>query len=502
MPHRWFDNRLTTADGHFFLEVNMKLDKRFILAASLVLGLGLGFQACSDDDDSSDEAKTECKVSTDCKDKAKPVCTAGKCVAETPTDTNACKDKTEGAACGEGKTCQKGADDKLECKANATDTNACKDKTEGADCGEGKTCQKGADDKLECKAKTTGGDTTKECYKSINCSTDKPICSEGKCIAAADAKACTKTEECGADQFCKDGKCEDKAKPATCRNKALDDKEICDIDKSGNAIFATGKEITCQQFFGMDPKTYPAGTVAKDGGKPGCSDDCLAYKKGTCEVANSTCQDGHWDEGEKCEIIGGVVMFKDGDTVRPATCDDVHKEGGYTGTPTQCGTGCLAVKGEGCTKVGDGGTDAGAINGIKSCKVDGISFVTADGENKNKIMGKVTVVTENAETTVKGAVLCEKADADKTYGSMISAGKEFVAEAVDGVVTSYTKAYTAADNGAYKCVVVVQDASVEGLKTANAVICSDSGAVVDGSKLGDTKVANVPNAKDITVTVQ
>lgn len=92
----------------------MKLDKRFILAASLVLGLGLGFQACSDDDDSSDEAKTECKVNTDCKDKAKPVCTAGKCVAETPTDTNACKDKTEGADCGEGKTCQKGADDKLE----------------------------------------------------------------------------------------------------------------------------------------------------------------------------------------------------------------------------------------------------------------------------------------------------------------------------------------------------------------------------------------------------
>ena len=232
----------------------MKLDKRFILAASLVLGLGLGFQACSDDDDSSDEAKTECKVNTDCKDKAKPVCTAGKCVAETPTDTNACKDKTE-----------------------------------GADCGEGKTCQKGTDDKLECKAKTTGGDTTKECYKSINCSTDKPICSEGKCIAAADAKACTKTEECGADQFCKDGKCEDKAKPATCRNKALDDKEICDIDKSGNAIFATGKEITCQQFFDMNPDNYPAGTVAKDGGKPGCSDDCLAYKKGTCEVANSTC---------------------------------------------------------------------------------------------------------------------------------------------------------------------------------------------------------------------
>ena len=444
----------------------MKLDKRFILVASLVLGLGLGFQACSDDDDSSDEAKTECKVNTDCKDKAKPVCTAGKCVAETPTDTNACKDKTE-----------------------------------GADCGEGKTCQKGADDKLECKAKTTGGDTTKECYKSINCSTDKPICSEGKCIAAADAKACTKTEECGADQFCKDGKCEDKAKPATCRNKALDDKEICDIDKSGNAIFATGKEITCQQFFDMNPDNYPAGTVAKDGGKPGCSDDCLAYKKGTCEVANSTCKDGNWDEGEKCEIIDNKTMVKDGENIREATCNDYKKDSGMTGMPG-CSKDCKGFSKGTCGEEGGEQPAPTAINGIKSCKVDELSFVTADGDNKNKIMGKVTVVTENAETTVKGAVLCEKADANKTYGSMISAGKDLVADAVDGVVTSYTKAYTAADNGAYKCVVVVQDASVEGLKTEKAVICSDTGAIVDGSNKGGTKVADIPNAKDITVTVQ
>ena len=444
----------------------MKLDKRFILATSLVLGLGLGFQACSDDDDSSDEAKTECKVNTDCKDKAKPVCTAGKCVAETPTDTNACKDKTE-----------------------------------GADCGEGKTCQKGADDKLECKAKTTGGDTTKECYKSINCSTDKPICSEGKCIAAADAKACTKTEECGADQFCKDGKCEDKAKPATCRNKALDDKEICDIDKSGNAIFATGKEITCQQFFDMNPDNYPAGTVAKDGGKPGCSDDCLAYKKGTCEVANSTCQDGNWDEGEKCEIIDNKTMVKDGENIREATCNDYKKDSGMTGMPG-CSKDCKGFSKGTCGEEGGDQPAPTAINGIKSCKVKELSFVTADGDNKNKIMGKVTVVTENAETTVKGAVLCEKADANTKYGSMISAGKDLVADAVEGVVTSYTKAYTAADNGAYKCVVVVQDASVEGLKTEKAVICSDTGAIVDGSKQGGTKVADIPNAKDITITVQ
>ena len=281
----------------------------------------------------------------------------------------------------------------------------------------------------------------------------------------------------------------------------MDDKEICDIDKSGNAIFATGKEITCQQFFDMNPDNYPAGTVAKDGGKPGCSDDCLAYKKGTCEVANSTCKDGNWDEGEKCEIIDNKTMVKDGENIREATCNDYKKDSGMTGMPG-CSKDCKGFSKGTCGEEGGDQPAPTAINGIKSCKVDELSFVTADGDNKNKIMGKVTVVTENAETTVKGAVLCEKADADTKYGSMISAGKDLVADAVDGVVTSYTKAYTAADNGAYKCVVVVQDASVEGLKTEKAVICSDTGAIVDGSKQGGTKVADIPNAKDITVTVQ
>ena len=452
----------------------MKLDKRFILAASLVLGLGLGFQACSDDDDSSDEAKTECKVNTDCKDKAKPVCTAGKCVAETPTDTNACKDKKE-----------------------------------GADCGEGKTCQKGTDDKLECKAKTTGGDTTKECYKSINCSTDKPICSEGKCIAAADAKACTKTEECGADQFCKDGKCEDKAKPATCRNKALDDKEICDIDKSGNAIFATGKEITCQQFFDMNPDNYPAGTVAKDGGKPGCSDDCLAYKKGTCEVANSTCKDGNWDEGEKCEIIDNKTMVKDGENIREATCNDYKKDSGMTGMPG-CSKDCKGFSKGTCGEEGGDQPAPTAINGIKSCKVNELSFVTADGDNKNKIMGKGIVATENAEDTVKGAVLCVKSDdATTTFGQMVQAviKDKTVADGAEGVVTAYTKAYTATDNGTYKCVVAVQNTTTKtDFSTPDVVICSESGTVTNkatgDNKLGGAKIAEVPNTKEITVTVQ
>ena len=484
----------------------MKLDKRFILAASLVLGLGLGFQACSDDDDSSDEAKTECKVNTDCKDKAKPVCTAGKCVAETPTDTNACKDKTEGADCGEGKTCQKGADDKLECKANTTggsDGAKCTQKNGNKDCsGDTPVCLL---DSTTKEGKCIAAET-KECIKSSNCTdTAKPICSDGKCVAESEALACAEAApKCAEGKFCNsaNNKCEDDGKKriVTCGDQKVDVamKEICDRDKGGAGIFPD-KEMSCEKY--MEMMSIPSTVEYNKKGKPGCSSDCLQITEGSCNFVFDTCEGDNWKEADKCRVSGGKTMVKDGETTREATCNDYKKDSGMTGMPG-CSKDCKGFSKGTCGEEGGEQPAPTAINGIKSCKVDELSFVTADGDNKNKIMGKVTVVTENAETTVKGAVLCEKADANKTYGSMISAGKDLVADAVDGVVTSYTKAYTAADNGAYKCVVVVQDASVEGLKTEKAVICSETGAIVDGSKQGSTQVADIPNAKDITITVQ
>ena len=43
------------------------------------------------------------------------------CTADPSVPANACQDKSEGDACGENKTCQKGEGDKLECKDKSED---------------------------------------------------------------------------------------------------------------------------------------------------------------------------------------------------------------------------------------------------------------------------------------------------------------------------------------------------------------------------------------------
>ena len=70
-----------------------------------ILGLSMGFVACSDDDDSSSSDKVavggKCKVAAECQSN---VCENGVCVAKA-TDADACKDKNEGDKCGEGMIC-------------------------------------------------------------------------------------------------------------------------------------------------------------------------------------------------------------------------------------------------------------------------------------------------------------------------------------------------------------------------------------------------------------
>ena len=97
-----------------------------------ILGLSMGFVACSDDDDSSSSDKVavggKCKVAAECQSN---VCENGVCVAKA-TDADACKDKNEGDVCDKdgNKTCQK-ENDKLVCKDKPADADACKDKKEG-----------------------------------------------------------------------------------------------------------------------------------------------------------------------------------------------------------------------------------------------------------------------------------------------------------------------------------------------------------------------------------
>ena len=132
-----------------------------------ILGLSMGFVACSDDDDSSSSDKVavggKCKVAAECQSN---VCENGVCVAKA-TDADACKDKNEGDVCDKDskKTCQK-ENDKLVCKDKPADADACKDKNEGDKCGEGMIC----DAQKKCVA------DLRECSKDEDCSAAFPKC--------------------------------------------------------------------------------------------------------------------------------------------------------------------------------------------------------------------------------------------------------------------------------------------------------------------------------------
>lgn len=134
-----------------------------------ILGLSMGFVACSDDDDSSSSDKVavggKCKVAAECQSN---VCENGVCVAKA-TDADACKDKNEGDVCDKdgNKTCQK-ENDKLVCKDKpaGSDADACKDKNEGDKCGEGMIC----DAQKKCVA------DLRECSKDEDCSAAFPKC--------------------------------------------------------------------------------------------------------------------------------------------------------------------------------------------------------------------------------------------------------------------------------------------------------------------------------------
>ena len=176
-----------------------------------ILGLSMGFVACSDDDDSSSSDKVavggKCKVATECQSN---VCENGVCVAKA-TDADACKDKKDGDVCDKDskKTCQK-ENDKLVCKDKPADAvDPCKDKNDGDVCDKdgNKTCQK-ENDKLVCKDKPAGGEADADACKDKNdgdsCSddgqktcqneNDKLVCKDKP--AGSEADACENDEDC------------------------------------------------------------------------------------------------------------------------------------------------------------------------------------------------------------------------------------------------------------------------------------------------------------------
>lgn len=439
----------------------MKLDKRFILASALVLGLGLGFQACSSDDD---DDNTSCTTNADCKDTAKPVCTAGQCVAQ----TDKCDGKKAGDACDTGKTCQADDAGTLSCKETSSE----------------------------------GGD--RECYISSQCAEDK-LCAGGKCIAQSAATACAKTEDCGSDMRCDNGYCTDKTvKPSTCGNATLDALELCEAKSASSniAILPEGTTDGCMLYakehvndeqFGGDITNV---TVVE--GEVGCATNCLGYAQGTCKysIDESVCGDGKISGTEKCETKDGIAIVKDeSGTERAATCTDQNEtkfaEGGentsWWGAP-KCNEKCNGMAEGSCTTT----KPADEVNGIKSCTVTSLAKVT-EGDDAGKIKGVVTVVAASESADVKGVVMC--ADDTKTFGALIGASKDIVVAAENGVVTSTVAAPEGATS--YRCIVVVQDyARKESFSFSDAVVCSEDGTVTKITD-GGLKLSQIDASKEI-----
>ena len=219
-----------------------------------ILGLSMGFVACSDDDDSSSSDKVavggKCKVAAECQSN---VCENGVCVAKA-TDANACKDKKEGDVCDKDskKTCQK-ENDKLVCKDKPADADACK---KDEDCtgefnlchvevnkcyklraGYKQTCGSGDKANVLYAGQRTYKDGSEETVVEVVCSDDTPICSPTllKCVANdVEELECSTHEDCknkGNKTYCDTAthacveppqtsdECDEDIKPCTEENK-------------------------------------------------------------------------------------------------------------------------------------------------------------------------------------------------------------------------------------------------------------------------------------------
>ncbi len=174
-----------------------------------ILGLSMGFVACSDDDDSSSSDKVavggKCKVAAECQSN---VCENGVCVAKA-TDADACKDKNEGDKCGEGMICdaqKKCVADLREClKDEDCSTTFPKCDTEANLCYKVNAdyqinCSNAGDKKTAYMAEWIYKDNSKESkIISEECTGEKSDCKEGVGCAVpttAQERECYYQEDC------------------------------------------------------------------------------------------------------------------------------------------------------------------------------------------------------------------------------------------------------------------------------------------------------------------
>ena len=209
-----------------------------------ILGLSMGFVACSDDDDSSSSDKVavggKCKVAAECQSN---VCENGVCVAKA-TDADACKDKNEGDKCGEGMICdaqKKCVADLRECsKDEDCSTTFPKCDTEANLCYKVNAdyqinCSNAGDKKTAYMAEWIYKDNSKESkIISEECTGEKSDCKEGvgcavpttaqerECLYHEDCKNNGTKTVCGNDRMCIEPECSTES-PCTDNTKQCQD---------------------------------------------------------------------------------------------------------------------------------------------------------------------------------------------------------------------------------------------------------------------------------------
>lgn len=447
----------------------MKLDKRFILAASLVMGIGLGVSACGGDDGDDDELKANgevCSAASECKSGN---CAEGKCAEKTtePTCNKTCGENAHVTTACE---CECNVGFKLDGEACVVDEENKCEKTE-ADCNADTETW----NKAECKCDPKQADG---CTKSADDCNEDQVWNEDECkcdpknvcnLACAGENQEADTEACKCK--CKSGfydenKGEDgkevsckpvQEKPETCGNKAWDEGEVCDIDENGTAVFKAGEEKSCDDWAAENNLT------SKYEGAPGCNVTCQALAQGSCK--SDSCGNGSVDGDEKCETIDGKAYVSDGKGgKREATCADW--EGGnenMTGAPT-CNNKCSGI-------------GKGSCSGVDTCKAE-----VAYDEASHKATATVTASNSDAKT----AIVC----ASKTAGLEALVNNKDLAEGKEFDTSKLT------DAGDYVCYVIYMG-DTRSLCSKDGTIIKLSDATVDNAGLASFTVASEVTADTI-----
>ncbi len=396
----------------------MKFDKRFVLAAALLTGLGFSTIACSDDDDDKGKKEeTKCEL------------TAASCTDEQTWNEKDCKCDPKQAS-----TCEKAE----------------------SDCTDGKKLDK---DKCECVEDKGGEECTLECkaddHKKLDSDKCECVCDTGyKAGENADA-ACVVDEE-GGDEKCKgehevaDGdtcKCEtgyhynkaetpvceeDITESEKCNDGTVDDDEVCD-NKDGVVSFKEGYG-SCVDYYKENSIEVSADNVS---GTPSCGNTCKTLAEGSCKRLDDPCGNNVLDEGEFCDTVDGVVKFAD---EAAATCSNANM--GAEGKPG-CNAKCDGYSKGDCHEAGE---VVDGVNGVAKC---GSNLAISESSATAKVT--YTLMTSDASKAVKAGIVCSSSsatiDADVVGATLV--------EAADGSV-DLTADLSKLTAGEYVCYIAVK----------------------------------------------